>query len=91
MITNAGPDTLTSCAGGNYGGILQLRAEYLVGVGGPCSHFNEWSRLSNYTEGDLNDLRSLADLKLKCGGQTTSLTMWSAVIMVAVGLTLSWI
>lgn len=94
MITDEGPDTLTSCAT-DYGGILQLNAEYLAGVGGPCSYFNEWTRLVNYTEGDLNTLRNLAQLKetsqLKCGGQTTSLSMWSAIAMVAVGLGLSWI
>lgn len=91
MITDVGPDTLTSCST-DYGGILRLNAEYLAGVGGACSYFNEWTPLINYTEGDLNNLRDISQLKmsqLKCGGQTTSLTMWSAMAMVAVGLRVS--
>ena len=63
MILSYGPDTLTTCAS-NYGGILELNAEYLVGVGGPCSAFNEWQLLSTFTDEDLKNLRELAEKKL---------------------------
>lgn len=93
MITDVGPDTLTSCST-DYGGILRLNTEYLAGVGGACSYFNDWTPLMNYTERDLNNLRNFAELEtsqLQCGGQTTSLTMWSAIAMVAVALRVSLI
>ena len=62
MILSIGPDTWTSCANSNHGAILQLNAEYLVGVGGPCSQvFDEWQLLSAYTDDDLEDLRELAE------------------------------
>ena len=58
---SAGPDTLTTCAAED-GRILQLNTEYLAGVGGPCSsYYNEWEPLSVYKEGDLEDLREIAE------------------------------
>ena len=90
MILSPGPDTLSTCAGDNHGVILQLNAEYLAGVGGPCSTvFNDWELLSAYTENDLKDLRELAE-RAGSGRPISSVTVLSAVLVVTVGF-LSWI
>ena len=86
MILSIGPDTLSSCANSNYGAILELNAEYLVGVGGPCQAFNDWQLLSAYTEDDLEDLRELAERANGGDGQTSSITVLTAVLVVMVGL-----
>ena len=63
VISSAGPDILTSCAT-EFGRILQLNTEYLVGVGGFCSSaFRDWEPLSAYSERDLDQLRQLAEEK----------------------------
>ena len=97
IITTPGPDALSSCAS-PYGRVLQLNTEYLVGVGGPCGYFNEWSLLSSYEEEDLKTLRSLADsyLQLQVDGTCTasglavSITAWSTLAMMVAGITF-WI
>ena len=90
MISSFGPDTLSSCAHSNYGAILQLNAEYLVGVGGPCSQeFDPWELLSAYTDDDLKDLRELAEGTTGSDGQTSSITVLTAVLVVMVGLLVS--
>ena len=66
VITSVGPDAVTSCAAVE-GRILQLRSEYLAGVGDPCSiAFDDWEPLSYYTENDLETLREF-DLE-ECSG-----------------------
>ena len=46
LITNYGPDLLTSC--GNPGNILSVGTTYVVGIGGPCSAYGEWTQYSRY-------------------------------------------
>ncbi|CAI8034056.1 Cation channel sperm-associated protein subunit epsilon [Geodia barretti] len=62
VITSSGPDTGTSCSP-ELGRILQLRAEYLAGVGGPCTPLINWDLLSSYSENDLETLRDLAETR----------------------------
>lgn len=90
-VTSSGPDTLTSCST-DYGGILQLNAEYLVGVGSPCSSaFNPWELLSAYTERDLDYLRKLAhqqgDQTDKCSSKKTAGVTVSTIAVVVI----SWL
>ena len=68
VITSSGPDTGTSCSP-ELGRILQLRTEYLAGVGGPCTPLINWDLLSSYSENDLETLRDLAETRdpEKCG------------------------
>ena len=51
VIVNFGPDLLTSC--GNPANILSINTTYIVGVGGPCSLYNDWTPYSNYSSADL--------------------------------------
>ena len=46
MVTNYGPDLLTSC--GNPGNILSVGTTYVVGIGGPCNAYGEWTPYSRY-------------------------------------------
>ena len=46
MITSDGPDLLTSC--GSPGNILSVGTTYVVGVGGPCGAYSEWTPYSRY-------------------------------------------
>ena len=46
IVTNYGPDLLTSC--GNPGNILSVGTTYVVGIGGPCSAYGEWTPYSRY-------------------------------------------
>ena len=46
MVTSFGPDLLTSC--GNHENILSVGANYVVGIGGPCSTYNDWALYSRY-------------------------------------------
>ena len=46
LITNYGPDLLTSC--GNPGNILSVGTTYVVGIGGPCNAYGEWTQYSRY-------------------------------------------
>ena len=54
-----GPDVLTSC--GQYGRVLTIGPQYLVGIGGPCNRFGAWSEISNYGESELAYLQTLKD------------------------------
>jgi hypothetical protein len=86
VITSAGPDTGTSCSP-EVGRILQLRAEYLVGVGGPCTPLNDWSLLSSYSDNDLETLRDLAETRdpEKCGSPPLS-GLAAVVVFLTAGL-----
>jgi hypothetical protein len=86
VITSAGPDTSTSCSL-EEGRILQLRAEYLVGVGGPCTPLNDWSLLSSYSDNDLETLRDLAETRdpEKCGSPPLS-GLAAVVVFLTAGL-----
>ena len=94
VITTNGPDAGTSCSP-EIGRILQLRSEYLAGVGGPCSDFNDWGLLSTYTDDDLDTLRELAedeDMEKKCSG--SALYPAAVLILTAIAaakLTTSWL
>ena len=46
MVTNYGPDLLTSC--GNPENILSVGTTYVVGIGGPCNAYNDWTPYSRY-------------------------------------------
>ena len=61
-----GPDVVTSC--GQQDRVLQLREEYVVGIGGFCSQINEWSTVDSYSRSELELLR---DLALGCQNITT--------------------
>ena len=47
----SGPDLLTTC--GNPANILSVNATYIVGVGGFCSRYNDWTEYSNFASADL--------------------------------------
>ena len=51
VIMSIGPDLLTSC--GNPTNILSVNETYVVGIGGPCSFYNEWTAYSRYSTADL--------------------------------------
>ena len=51
MVTEFGPDLLTSC--GNPGNILSAGTTYVVGVGGACSVYNEWTAYDDFSSDDL--------------------------------------
>jgi hypothetical protein len=84
VVTSLGPDSGTSCSV-EEGRILELGAKYLAGVGGPCSRaFHDWEPLSKFTEGDLEDLRSLrADEDLECGSATLRAVVMTVVTAAA--------
>jgi len=46
-----GPDLKTSC--GNPTNILSVNVTYIVGVGGGCSGYDEWTAYSRYSSSDL--------------------------------------
>ena len=46
MVTNYGPDLLTSC--GDPYNILSVGTTYVVGIGGPCKAYSEWTPYSRY-------------------------------------------
>ena len=46
-----GPDLLTTC--GNPANILSVNATYVVGVGGICSRYNNWTEYSLFASADL--------------------------------------
>ena len=52
MIVDFGPDLLTTC--GYPGDILSINTTYIVGVGGICSRYNNWTAYSQFTDADLN-------------------------------------
>ena len=58
IITHYGPDLLTSC--GNPQNILSVGTTYVVGIGGPCSAYGEWTQYSQYPTEHLQAL-SAAD------------------------------
>ena len=60
-MTTPGPDVATSC--GDYGRVLTLGVEYVVGIGGTCNPINEWSTLESYPE---SDVALLEDLQQMC-------------------------
>ena len=51
VIMEFGPDLETSC--GNPGHILSVNTTYVVGVGGPCSVYNEWTAYNDFSSDDL--------------------------------------
>ena len=57
MVT-MGPDVATSC--GDYGRVLTLGVEYVVGIRGACNEWmDEWSTLESYSESDVALLERL--------------------------------
>ena len=65
MITEFGPDLLTSC--GNPRNILSVDTTYVVGVGGPCSVYNAWTAYNHFSSDDLELLAN------NCSGAITPL------------------
>ena len=57
IMVTMGPDVTTSC--GDYGRVLTLGVEYVVGIGGACNPINEWSTLESYSESDVALLERL--------------------------------
>lgn len=55
VIEVPGPDVSTSC--GEFGRRLHIGTSYVVGIGGPCSPFAEWTEVSMYTQDELDLLR----------------------------------
>ena len=47
MVTTDGPDLVTSCCG-NPENILSVGTTYVVGIGGFCSAYGEWTPYSQY-------------------------------------------
>ena len=51
VIVDSGPDLLTTC--GNPANILSVNATYVVGVGGICSCYNNWTEYSLFASANL--------------------------------------
>ena len=51
MIIESGPDLQTSC--GNPEHILSVNTTYVVGIGGPCAVYNEWTAYNDFSSDDL--------------------------------------
>ena len=51
-----GPDLLTTC--GNPRHILSVGTAYVVGIGGACSYYNEWTPCSDYPANHLETLNN---------------------------------
>ena len=63
-IMQAGPDLETSC--GYPRNILKVGTAYIVGIGGPCSVYNQWTPFTEFSPRDielLNDNCSSAGLQ----------------------------
>ena len=56
VIVDFGPDLLTTC--GNPANILSVNKIYVIGVGGVCCRYNDWTEYSRFASADL---KSLAD------------------------------
>ena len=54
-MATPGPDVLTNC--GEWGRVLTVGSEYLVGIGGACNRIDAWSEVSQYTASELQILR----------------------------------
>ena len=60
-MTTPGPDVATSC--GDYGRVLTLGVEYVVGIGGACNPISEWTPLESYSK---TDVALLEELQQEC-------------------------
>lgn len=85
VITSAGPDAGTSCSP-EEGRILQLRTEYLAGVGGPCTPLIDWDLLSKYSEKDQETLRELAKTRDPETCSSYSLRAVAVAVLLTAGL-----
>jgi len=56
IIKQVGPDLLTTC--GNPRAILSVGTTYVVGIGGACSRYNEWTPYSDYPTNHLEVLNN---------------------------------
>ena len=73
VIVDFGPDLLTTF--GNPANILSVNKTYVVGVGGICSLYNNWTEYSRFASADL----LLAD---NCESSATIVPLPSAVSLV---------
>jgi len=56
ILTQSGPDLETSC--GNPNNILTVGTTYVIGVGGPCFAYGEWTPYSDYPNEDVQLLNN---------------------------------
>ena len=56
ILTQSGPDLETTC--GNPSNILTVGKTYVIGVGGPCSAYGEWTPYNDYPSEDVQLLNS---------------------------------
>ena len=68
------PDLLTTC--GNPANILSVNKTYVVGVGGICSRYNDWTEYNRFTSANL---KLLAD---NCESSATIVPLPSVVTLV---------
>ena len=77
ILIQSGPDLETSC--GNPRNILTVGTTYVIGVGGRCSSFSEWTPYSDYSSEDVQLLNN------NCGGETgtgsSAMTLPSIVML----------
>ena len=79
MIVDRGPDLLTSC--GNPENILSVGTTYVVGIGGPCGAYSEWTPYSQYPT---EHRQALAN---GCSNSSTSVTVTSSSTSVGATVT----
>ena len=79
IITDRGPDLATSC--GNPNNILSVGTTYVVGIGGPCNAYGEWTPYSRYPP---EHRQALAN---GCSNSSISVSVTAASTSVATAIT----
>jgi len=77
ILTHSGPDLETSC--GNPSNILTVGTTYVIGVGGPCSSYGEWTPYNDYPSEDVQLLNSNCDQDP--GTSSTSMTLPNTILL----------
>ena len=76
MFRDFGPDLLTTC--GNPGNILSVDTTYVVGIGGPCSRYIDWTAYSQFSSADL---QLLADNCVSSAATASSLNVVTLTLL----------
>ena len=86
-MSSVGPDVLTSC--GQYGRILTVGREYILGIGGICNPISAWTLADDYSDDELNLQQASTNLTMCDGASVTalySITVLLAVVLVTTSL-----
>jgi len=83
IIKQDGPDLLTTC--GNPRAILSVGTAYVVGIGGACSRYNDWTPYSDYPTNHLellsNRCNSIGLTGSSAGLLSSSLLMYMSAVV----------